>query len=405
MDIIKNSKNIEILTPTGFQKFDGIRTQKKPMLKFTFKNLDFNFVCTPDHLINFDDSLTEFKEAQEFKKGDYISHSEYGFIQIKSIRKIKENKVYDVLNVQNSNSIYITDGIKSHNCEFIGSNKTLITGESLKLLNESIEDPIDWKHNYKMKIYEQPQQGFEYILGVDPAEGLGKDSSVIQVLKITQPRPDIGEYYKLEQVAVFRDNTIKIKQFAQIVVGIGMYYNNAWAMVENNNACGGLCCHSLWVEYEYENMVNPEWVEKRRPGIQANRSTKYLANMKLSEFVETRQIKLIDKETIEEINNYEEIAPNVYAGGSGGHDDTVTALIWAMSFLDTKWYVNYGENFGSQISEEYILGNAEGVSPSFMNGAKISQNNKNNKQQYNNMLSDPFGLGSSLPRTKNKYVR
>jgi len=391
MKLTKNTKQIEILTPNGFKHFDGIQTQKKVVLKFSFENYPEKLICTLDHLINYDDTLTNFKRADEFKKGDLISHNELGYLTIKSIRKLKDKKVYDILSVKDVTSIYLSNGIKSHNCSFIGSNKTLLNGETLQDLMGVTVSPIDYKHNHQFKIYEAPIQGVEYILGIDPSDGVGGDSATIQVLKITSPQPEKGIYYKLEQVGVFSSNLVKPKDFAQVAVGIGKWYNNAWLMAENNNSCGGLTCHFLWNEFSYSNMVNPDWRDKRQPGINANRGSKYRGNMMMRDMIETRQIKLIDQTTIEELSRYEEQGPDLYAAAAGAHDDHVMSLLWAIAFLDTKWYSGYGEDFGREILEEYEI-----EAPKAINASKYQQKQKEAPQDLYSTL---------MQNSKNRMVK
>lgn len=385
MKQIKNTKNIEILTPDGFKKFDGLQIQDKEVLKITFNNYSVPFICTPDHLINYDDSTDNFKAASEFIKGDLISHNELGYLTIKSVRKLKKRAVYDILEVNNNDSLYLSNGIKSHNCSFLGSNKSLLDGETIRNLIDSKGTPIEYKHNGKFRIFELPKQGFEYILGVDPADGVGGDSSSIQVLKITTQDQDKGLYYKLEQVAVYQSNMIKPKDFAQVVVGIGKWYNNGWVMAENNNSCGGLTCHFLWNEFSYSNMVNPDWRDKRQPGINSNKTSKYRANMMMKDIVDTRQIKIIDGATIDELSRYEEQGPDIYAAGNGAHDDLVTSLMWAISFLDTKWFSGYGENLGRDILEEFE------IEPlTVINASKLAARNREKVDIYSDMLNNHY---------------
>jgi hypothetical protein len=56
------------------------------------------------------------------------------------------------------------------------------------------------------KIWEEPDDSRLYVAGVDISEGVGVDSSVIQILDIT----DIKE---IKQVAVYRNNEIPPLEF------------------------------------------------------------------------------------------------------------------------------------------------------------------------------------------------
>jgi hypothetical protein len=367
--VIKNKK-FSILTKDGFKPFDGLKTKISDGLEFKFTNTDITITVTENHIF-FQDDFEYEKLAKDLEVGDWISHEEYGYLCVSEINKKKNIKVYDALDVKNENHSYITNGFNSHNCSFVGSSSTLIPGEYLMDLNKETKDPIDFKYSYKLKIYEQPEADTEYVIGVDPAEGLSKDYSVAQIFKIVTENEE-GKHLKLKQVAVFRDNTTKPRDFAQIVIGIGRYYNDAWLMIENNNSCGGLVCNFVWHDYEYENMVNPDKGTKKKLGINANKKSKYAANMRLLDMIINYQIEIVDKDTVVELNSYEEVKPDIYAAGnSSSHDDCITSMNWALMFLDTKFYEGYGENLGQGIDSEYEL---ESYAPSFRNASNPKTN-------------------------------
>jgi hypothetical protein len=368
----KTQTKYTILTKEGFKQFNGFKNKKSNGIKFKFTNTDVSITTTIDHIF-FQDDAEHQKLANELEVGDWLSHTDFGYLCIESIESIEDINVYDALEVKSSNHSYITEGFNSHNCSFIGSSSTLIPGEYLQELNNIMIDPIEYKHEHKLFIYENPEPNSEYVIGVDPAEGVEKDHSVAQVFKIVTADNQVeGEHYTLIQVATFRDNKTKPRAFSQLVIGIADFYNKAWLMVENNNACGGLVTNFIWNDYEYENMINPDKGKNGKLGITATKPAKYKANMKLQEMILNYQIKIVDKMTIEELNSYEEIKPNIYAAGNSSvHDDTVTAMNWAITFLENKYYSGYGENLGQAISEDYKI-DSEYV-PAFRN-----PNNKQN---------------------------
>lgn len=378
--IIENLDKIEILTPTGFNEFDGIRILNKNRLKFTFVNVDDYIVVSEDHKFNYDDTIDNIITANELNIDDYISHKDYGLVRIKSIENIGYGEVYDVLEVKDKH-IYYANGLKHHNCSFVGSSKTIVSSDCLEDLNNSIKEPITLKYNGLMAIYEEPIPNAEYILGCDPAEGLGQDYSAIQVLKIVNKNnsvnAELDNQYKLVQVATYSSNRVKPRDFAQVCIGIARYYNMAWMMVENNNSAGGLVTNFIWNEFEYENLVNPTKTKNGKLGINSNKKTKYEANMKMAHMLENHLIKIVDNKTIQEINTYEEVKPKQYAASySSAHDDMVTSLIWAIYFLETKWFEGYGEEFGQDIAEEFYI-----EPPAFVNASNL------HKQQIQSMPS------------------
>ena len=80
-----------------------------------------------------------------------------------------------------------------------------------------------------LTVYRPPANGHTYILGVDPAGGVGRDYSVASVWD----RED------LVCVAEFSSNKVDPDFFgAEIVLPLGIYYHGALAVVESNNHGG-----------------------------------------------------------------------------------------------------------------------------------------------------------------------
>jgi hypothetical protein len=113
VDLISDStRKFKVLTQLGFRDFDGIisRGIVSDLIKISLDTGEF-LKCTPDHRIMLNNE--EFIEAQYLKSGDSI-YPNKGVI---SIENVPDEEVYDLLNVEETNS-YITNGIVSHNCVY-----------------------------------------------------------------------------------------------------------------------------------------------------------------------------------------------------------------------------------------------------------------------------------------------
>ena len=77
-------------------------------------------------------------------------------------------------------------------------------------------------------VWEQPQEDRLYGIGVDVGEGIGKASSVIQVL-------DFTDLTNIRQVATFADRHIHPTKFADIINKVGRHYGCPPVLVERNN--------------------------------------------------------------------------------------------------------------------------------------------------------------------------
>lgn len=226
-------------------------------------------------------------------------------------------------------------------CKFLGSTETLIDSDVLEKL-EFIE-PVTTKYTGLLSVYEEPIKECQYILGVDTAKGTGRDYSVIQVLKINNDQ-------SLEQVAVYRNNFIRSRDYAQVCISVSRYYNDAMMMIENNDV-GSIVCDVIWYDYECDRIVN---LDPKGLGIRSTKTTKPLANDLLKEYVEKGFVKIVDQNTIVELGKYEEVSQGVFACDNG-NDDCVTSLLWALYFVKTEFYDGPIVSVTGEIEDRYRI--------------------------------------------------
>lgn len=233
-------------------------------------------------------------------------------------------------------------------CKFLGSSNTLIEPDTLEELFPS--DPIEFKLNGLLSIYEHPIKGEKYVMGCDVSKGTGRDYSVIQVLKYR-------DQYDFEQVAVYRCNTINPKEFAGVIASIGKLYNNAYALVENNGY-GELTLDILWYDLEYENLINPE---KKKLGVTADRGSKRRGLLVLKEYIEKGFVIIRDKDTINELQNFEEVVNHNYTNASyaciGSNDDTISSLTWSLYYTTLPEFDGQVSTY--KIEDKYKLDDEE----------------------------------------------
>ena len=107
----------EVLTPSGFQKYDGVASRKAFQLVEILLENGYFLKCTQDHRLLLPNK--QFIEARNLHAGDWLKFCTLDRARIKAIRNLKEKEeVYDLLNVQNGN-VYWTNGMASHNCVLI----------------------------------------------------------------------------------------------------------------------------------------------------------------------------------------------------------------------------------------------------------------------------------------------
>ena len=117
MNDFKKISDWDVLTPTGWQPFNGIkRVSKESYIKIIF-NDDSNIECSTSHKIKLINNT--FIYAKNIKIGQNFVGKDGKNKTVKSKRKIsKKIKLYDLIDVSGGNEFYSND-IVSHNCAHI----------------------------------------------------------------------------------------------------------------------------------------------------------------------------------------------------------------------------------------------------------------------------------------------
>jgi len=120
----------EILTPNGFETFDGIQlNEKEEYLDISFIN-NINIKCSLDHKFIVDNKKIY---AKDLSLGDFLEFKNKK-IKIQSI-KLYNNKInmFDIINSGKDHCFYAND-ILSSNCDadFASSGNTVLDPETLK---------------------------------------------------------------------------------------------------------------------------------------------------------------------------------------------------------------------------------------------------------------------------------
>lgn len=293
---------ITILTPNGFKEFHGIKESVSNTIRVSLGGSTLD--CTPGHLI---------KVNGKFTTADSLPHEQIG-----------EQFVYDALEVAGGHE-YITNGLTSHNCEFMGSSGTLISGAALKTLKVSI--PIDSKDGFRQ--YDRPTRDHTYVVVVDVSRGKGLDFSAFQIIDVS------GDVFK--QVATYRNNLVTPTDYTSVVYNAAKMYNDAYVLVEINDI-GGQVADMLYDDYEYENILHTDnhgrggkrvsggFGSSVDRGVRTTKTVKALGCSILKLLVEQKRLHVCDKETISELSVFSKKGTS-YEAEPGYHDDTVMCLV------------------------------------------------------------------------------
>lgn len=187
-------------------------------------------------------------------------------------------------------------------------------------INEMIanaKDPIKIQNG--VKIYKEPIKGRRYIIGCDPAEGVGKDASAAVVL----------DELTIEIVAVYNGH-LRPADFAAKIVEIGHLYKSPQTYpplvaVERNNHG-----HAVLLELDhlcYSNIYISE--RDKRPGWRTDGISRPLMIDRFIESIEENYLKIFDKDILSElltlVNNNGKIE-----AATGKHDDLIIACAIAL---------------------------------------------------------------------------
>ena len=298
-----------------FKKFDGFQKKLAETVHIIFDNSEIT--CSLDHRFKTPENTDIY--AKDLVRGSKVKNSTFDISQVVQIVNTGSKIVYTPLNVDGA--LYeTTNGVIHHNCSFIGSSNTLISGNVLEKLVEM--EPVETLFDdLSLSIYKKPEPGHFYVMGCDPASGVGGDYACIQVI-------DIFDKYHMEQVATYRSNTVKAGPFARIIDQISKMYNNAYFIIENNEV-GKQVTEEVWYTLENPNLLNTEKAGKGL-GTKADKRSKLDACLELQRVIDAGILIIHDGVTIAELSRFEELHPNVFAAAKGNHDDTVSALYWAV---------------------------------------------------------------------------
>lgn len=248
--------------------------------------------------------------------------------------------------------------------KFIGSSNTFVASNVLE--NLSSVEPLEIRDG-KLNIYKKPKKNHKYIISVDPAKD-GLDAFAIQVLDITS--------VCFEQVAS-ANLQVDYLTMPDYLNEYGMYYNNAFMIIENNEGAGQSIADIMKNDYEYENLYKDNG--KKYSGFRTTAKTRNLILNTMRMFLENDKLKLHDKKTVNEFYSFI-LINNKYQADDGCHDDAIMSLALAFApFCNTRNFDDI-KDLISQISTKTEILN--GNDHSFTDYLNIGMFDDNGDDEY-----------------------
>lgn len=220
---------------------------------------------------------------------------------------------------------------REYECQFDEVGESALDQELFDSMKKFTLKPLFLLDEGRYSLWEKPSDEKIYVVGVDIAEGVGKDATVVQVLDITDPR-------RIKQVAVYHNNKITPTEFTAKLREILQHWGDPLAMIERNN-CGAQVVDNLKKDFNYENIVN--WGVNRvanrvsnNLGIIAHTNTKYHGVMNQRYWINIeKRVQINDINTVLELNDFIRSKAGTWSAKHGAHDDRVMSLIWALMVL------------------------------------------------------------------------
>lgn len=198
---------------------------------------------------------------------------------------------------------------------------------------------------------------YKFVISVDISEGLGQDYSVINIFKIANKSKDLidaqklsykslVDFFRLEQVGIFRSNIISVKQLAELLYMLVFEYlnpDNVKVVLELNNYGNALLAEmphvfdgnnnygsSVFVRYKHRSDSTEEKI-----GLKVGENKNLLVK-DYQELMISKGFSINNEETIREITTFVKhttSAGNIRYAADVGHDDCVMTIVNATSIF------------------------------------------------------------------------
>lgn len=223
------------------------------------------------------------------------------------------------------------------------------------------------------------RKDYKFIISVDLAEGLGQDFSVINIFRVNNKNKEIidaqkasyksiVDFFKLEQVGIFRSNLVSVKQLAELLYLLVFEYlnpDNVRVVLELNNYGNTLLAEmphvfdgnndygsSIFVRYKHRADSTEEKIGLK-VGENKNLLVKDYQDLMLS-----KGFSINNEDTIREITTFVKHTTSAgntrYAADGTGNDDCVMTIVNATSFFGKSEMKEICEDWNSKYVDKEI---------------------------------------------------
>ncbi len=326
--------------------------------------------------------MTTWKEeAIKDIGGEDSFNQEYGLRFINSSKSLLNESIIEGL--INNKRPYKSE-------EILEFNKLRFSHKDLKMIDDdSIYLPIA-RRNYKI------------ILSVDIAEGLGQDYSVINIFKLSAKDKEtidnqkhkyqvLTDFFKLDQIGIFRSNIISLKQLAEFLYILAFEYfnpDNVKVVLELNNYGNTLLAelpHVFEGNNNYGSYIFARYKHRadsteEKVGLKVG-DNKNLMVKDYQDLMSMKSFYINEEDTINEITTFVKhttTAGNIRYAADVGNDDCVMTIVNSTTVF-TKVF------FKSMV-DEYMSNQLDSFMKSYINDCIRGMDNHMETADYSHFL-------------------
>ena len=371
----------------GVTKEDIYEACRENFGHLTNIKMEFNIDQQKDviHIFNNDKCSDEMVKSMQFiDKNGY----ETSILAIAELTTWKDEAVKDIGGEDAFNQEY---GLR-----FINSSKSLLNESIIDELlrskkNYRYEEIDEFKNKLKfsyddLKWIEDDdvflpirRKDYKYVVSVDISEGLGQDYSIINIFRVSEKQLDLIEaqkfkyksivdFFCLEQVGIYRNNFVSVKQLAELLYLIVFEYlnpDNTKVVLELNNYGNTLLAEmphvfdgkneygsSIFVRYKHRVDSTEEKI-----GLKVGENK----NMMVKDYQDlmySRGFKITNEDNIREITTFVKhitTAGNVRYAADVGHDDTVMTVVNTTSIFSKPEFKEMVDEWGNNSASKEFM--------------------------------------------------
>ena len=233
------------------------------------------------------------------------------------------------------------------------------------------EKYLKWHPDFDVEELSDPNSYF--VLGVDVAEGIEQDYSVVNIFKINEMQPEefdyivspgaLPDFFKLDQVGVFSSNDLIPKYFAEAlyIIGFELMDSERVKVMLEYNKYGELVLNYLESvlpqlnKFEHEAIVETKHSSKEtnlKPGVLMKTDNKAIFCQNFKDITEQRRINIYDYDTIEEFKYFGKNEKGSYEAQQG-HDDKAMSSIVVGEFFRVFDFIDFVEEYADGLPDEW----------------------------------------------------